>query len=55
MVLKEICYIELEKKKDSLSDEVKLFFSTTRGYIIQGYTQSEYFLKNVKKNGWLDF
>jgi hypothetical protein len=46
---RESLLIDLEKGKDSLSDEVKMFFSTTRGYIIQGYTQSEYFLTNVKK------
>jgi hypothetical protein len=46
---RESLLIDLEKGKDSLSDEVKMFFSTTRGYIIQGYTQSEYFLRNVKQ------
>jgi len=46
---RESLLIDLEKRKDSLSDEVQLFFSTTRGYIVQGYTQSEYFLTNVKK------
>jgi hypothetical protein len=45
---RESLLIDLEKRKDSLSDEVKIFLSTTRGYIIQGYTQSEYFLRNVK-------
>jgi hypothetical protein len=46
---RESLFIDLEKGKDSLSDEVKMFFSTTQGYIIQGYTQSEYFLTNVKQ------
>ena len=45
---RESILIDLEKKKDSLSDEVTMFFSTTRGYIIQGYTQSQHFLTNVK-------
>jgi hypothetical protein len=46
---RESLLIDLGKGKDSLSDEVKMFFSTTRDYIIQGYTQSEYFLRNVKQ------
>jgi hypothetical protein len=45
---RESLLINLQKAKDPLSDEVQLFFSTTRNYIIQGYTQSEYFLRNVK-------
>jgi hypothetical protein len=45
---RESLLIALEKGKDSLSDEVKMFFGTTRDYIIQGYTQSEYFLTNIK-------
>jgi hypothetical protein len=46
---RESLLVDLEKGKDSLSDEVKMFFTTTRGYILQGYTQSEYFLRNVKQ------
>jgi hypothetical protein len=45
---RESILIDFGKGKYSLSDELKMFLGTTRGYIIQGYTQSEYFLTNVK-------
>ena len=33
----------------NLSDEVKLFYHKTRGYILQGYLTSQHFLTNVKQ------
>ena len=39
---------KLHGEKDSLSEDVKFFYKATRGYIIQGYVQSQHFLTNVK-------
>ena len=33
---------------DSMDDELKMFYSQTRNYIIQGYTSSQHFLTEVK-------
>jgi hypothetical protein len=38
----------LEKQLDGLSDEVKTFYGTSKGYIMEGYLSSEYFLTEVK-------
>ncbi len=37
-----------EQKLDDASEEVKTFYRTTRRYVIQGYTSSQYFLTEVK-------
>jgi hypothetical protein len=39
---------KLDSEKDSLSDDVKMFFTSTRGLIIYGYTSSQHFLTKVK-------
>ena len=38
----------MDAAKDTLPDEVKVFFNTTRRYIIEGYTASQYFMTDVK-------
>lgn len=38
----------LEERIDNVSDETKAFYSKTRGYILQGYQSSQYFLTEVK-------
>jgi len=38
----------VEEQKESLDDEIKIFYFTTRQFIIQGYTSSQYFLTDVK-------
>lgn len=37
-----------EKKLDTADENIKTFYSKTRGYIIQGYTSSQHFLTEVK-------
>ena len=37
-----------QEKLETVEEEIKMFYTTTRGYIIQGYTSSQYFLTNVK-------
>jgi len=37
-----------EKRLEDADEDVRTFYSKTRGYIIQGYTSSEYFLTKVK-------
>jgi hypothetical protein len=39
---------KLQGENDNLSEDVKYFHKVTRGYIIQGYLQSQHFLTNVK-------
>jgi hypothetical protein len=38
----------LEKDRDNLPEETKIFYSRTRQYIVQGYTSSQHFLTDVK-------
>jgi hypothetical protein len=38
----------VEEKKDALSEDVAKFYRISRGYIIQGYTTSQHFLKDIK-------
>ncbi len=38
----------LEEQKESLPDEIRTFYFTTRQFIIQGYTSSQHFLTDVK-------
>lgn len=38
----------IEAAKDSLPDDVKTFYNTTRHYTIEGYTASQYFMTDVK-------
>lgn len=38
----------LEKKMESLNEEIKTFYQGSRHYIIQGYRASEHFMTNVK-------
>ena len=40
--------IKLEDGGDSLSDDIKTFYFRSKGYIIQGYTQSQHFLTEVQ-------
>lgn len=37
-----------EAKLDSIHEDTRMFYSRTRGYIIQGYTSSQHFLTEVK-------
>ena len=37
-----------EDRLETVDEETKMFYTTTRGYIIQGYTSSQYFLTKVK-------
>lgn len=37
-----------EGKMEAVDKDVKMFYSKTRGYIIQGYTSSQHFLTDVK-------
>lgn len=37
-----------EAAKDTLPEAVKVFYNTTRRYVIQGYTASQYFMTDVK-------
>ncbi len=37
-----------EGKLESAGEETRMFYETTRNYIIQGYTSSQYFLTEVK-------
>ena len=37
-----------EEKLETVGEETKTFYEKTRGYIIQGYTSSQYFLTKVK-------
>jgi hypothetical protein len=37
-----------EERIDDATDEAKLFYDKTRGYIIQGYVSSQHFLTNIK-------
>jgi len=37
-----------EGKLEEVDEAVRVFYSRTRGYIIQGYTSSQYFLTEVK-------
>lgn len=37
-----------EDKMDSVDEDVKMFYSKTRSYIIQGYTSSQHYLTEVK-------
>lgn len=39
---------KIEASRDSLPEEVWGFYQTTRRYIIEGYTASQYFLTDVK-------
>jgi hypothetical protein len=39
---------EIEKDSSSLDKSVKGFYSTAKGYIIRGYTSSQYFMTEVK-------
>jgi hypothetical protein len=39
---------KIEAAKDTLPDDVKTFYNTSRYYIIQGYTDSQYFMTDVK-------
>lgn len=39
---------KLHAERDSLPDDIKTFYNISRGYIIQGYTSSQYFLTEVK-------
>jgi hypothetical protein len=40
--------ISLEERQDELSEEIKMFYSKTRSYIVQGYLSSKHFLTDVK-------
>lgn len=40
---------KLEENMDELPDDVKFFYNKTRGYVVQAYTTSEYFLTNVRE------
>ena len=37
-----------EERRDNNSEEAKLFYDKTRGYIIQGYVSSQHFLTDIK-------
>jgi hypothetical protein len=39
---------EIEKRKDTLNDDVNTFYSGTRETIVEAYVSSEYFLTEVK-------
>ena len=41
---------QLAKHDDSRVESLKEFYSTARGYIIQGYTTSQYFMTEVKQH-----
>jgi hypothetical protein len=38
----------LEAGKEAWSEEMKIFYNTTRSYILQGYTASQHFLTDIK-------
>lgn len=38
----------VEQRKEGLPEEMKVFYSRTRNYILQGYMTSQHFLTNVK-------
>jgi hypothetical protein len=38
----------LEKNRDTLNEDTKTFYFTSRGYILHGYLSSQYFLTEVK-------
>lgn len=40
---------KIESEGDKLPEELKSFYWMSKGYIVEGYTTSEYFLTNVKK------
>jgi hypothetical protein len=40
---------KIESEGDKLEENVKSFYWISKGYIVEGYTTSEYFLTNVKK------
>jgi len=39
---------KIETAKDTLPEDVKTFYGTTRHYVIEGYTASQYFMTDVK-------
>lgn len=45
---RESILTQVEQANDKLSEEVAHFYSTTRRYIIQGYTSSQHYLTAVK-------
>ncbi len=38
----------LDEHKEDLTEEAKIFYTRTRGYILQGYLSSQHFLTDVK-------
>jgi len=45
---REEMVLALEEKIETVSPEIRLFWQKTRGYVLQGYTSSQYFLTEVK-------
>lgn len=38
----------LESRREELTEETRVFYNTTRRYVVQGYTSSQHFLTNIK-------
>jgi hypothetical protein len=40
---------DIEKSKDRLDEDTRIFYATAKNYIIEGYASSQHFLTNIKK------